>query len=215
MRRLLLAVVAAGTLACNQPRPHAAFDSRAPSLRAAEDPALALPNSRAVRHGDTLVLALSGGSTLRLVDDTTEGDRYVRYIYRGPLSGTRLHMIEAGFYESGVYLLVDDTTGHKTFVDDAPIASPNGTLVAVASMDMEAGYEPNRLTLYATSADSLSQVWRQESKEWGPEGIAWHGNDSLMVVQAFPTDSGPGSYTHRTAWLLRAGKRWSLTSPRQ
>ncbi len=72
------------------------------------------------------------------------GDSWVRYVYRGPLAGTGFLVVDVGFYKGGMYLLVDPTTGRKTFIDDAPEPSPGGHLLAVPLMDMEAEYEPTR-----------------------------------------------------------------------
>ncbi len=203
-------LAAIGVTACSpQPSP-AAISSRSAELAREEAPGLAISPGSVQRSGDTLIVRIGRGENITLVDDTTEGDKWVRYVYQGKLAGTPFHLIDVGFYEGGMHLLVDSVTGHKSFVDAAPEPSPGGMFLAVPSMDMEAEYEPTRLTIYAVAADSLQQLWRLEAIKWGPDSVAWHGDDSLLVQQAFPTNSGPGNYVYRLAWVLRGANGWQL-----
>lgn len=215
MSRRLTALLAIGLLGCHRAPATPATTSRSQDLNQQELPFLQASTAGVRRSGDSLLLPLAGGGAMALVDDTTEGESSIRYVYRGPLAGTGFLAVDVGLWEGGTYLLVDPTTGRKTFIDDLPVPSPSGRLLAVASMDMEAGYEPTRLTIYSVVADSLVQLWRVDSIPWGPESVAWRGEDSLSVTQAFPTDSGPGIYSYRNTWVVRRSDAWHLDQPRQ
>lgn len=198
-------------LACRPipPAPVQVVTGREPALDSAEAPHLAKDAGTGVRNGDTLTITLANGERMTFVDDTSSVDHWVRYVYLGKIPGTSFMHVDAGFYEGGVSLLVDGTTGKKTMVDDAPTFSPSGRLVAVPSMDLEAGYDPNRLTLYMTAGDSLTQVWRIDSISWGPDSVAWHGEDSLFVRRAFLAEADL-TYAYRDAWVVRGPDGWRM-----
>ena len=81
---------------------------------------------------------------------------------------------------------------------------------ATASFDLEAGYTPNRLTVFEPVGDSVRTIWRALPPDWGPERIRWLAEDTLLVVQAWPTVSGGTRSESREAVVVRTGDDWTL-----
>jgi hypothetical protein len=125
------------------------------------------------REGPRLLFATEDGRTIPLENDTAEADRFVRYQYYGFAEPLASHVVGVGFYEGGAFVLVSAKTGDQTQLQALPVVSPDGRRFATASLDLEAGYDPNGL-----------QVW--EVTEWGPRlewglagGETWGASDAV------------------------------------
>jgi hypothetical protein len=90
----------------------------------------------------------------------------------GPVRQLGYHLVERTYYEGRDYLLINSSTGHRTALPDMPVISPGGRRILVASMDYEAGYQPNLLQVWRVTRDSLVREWELETGEYGP---AWLG----------------------------------------
>ena len=178
-----------------------------------ETRALAASNGEAERRGDTLRIIGTGTLTALLLDDTTEGDAYRLLRYDGRLPGTLFHGVRVGLYEGRSYLLVHERTARQLPVDARPVPSPTGAWLATASFDLEAQFDPNALAILAPEGDSARSVFRVEPSRWGPDSIAWRGDDTLVVVQRWVTDSGPGHYERREGKVVRQDGAWRLEPP--
>ena len=175
--------------------------------------AFAAANGAAERRGDTLRIVGTGRVTAVLVDDTTEGDGYRILRYDGRIAGSPFHGVRQGFHEGRGYLLVHERTARQVRVDARPVASPSGRWLATVSLDLEAAFDPNALGILAPDADSVTSVYRVEPTRWGPDSIVWRGDDTLVVVQRWTTDSGPGKYERREARVVHEGAGWILQPP--
>jgi hypothetical protein len=207
-RHVLLPLAIASVIGCRDART-ATLDGR----DADETRALAASNGEAERHGDTLRIRGTGKVSAVLADDTTEGGEYRLLRYDGRIPGTLFHGVRVGYHEGRSYLLVHERTAKQVRADARPVPSPTGRWLASASFDLEAQFDPNALTVLAPDADSVVTVFRVEATQWGPDSIAWRGDDTLVVVQRWVTDSGPGHYERREALVARHAEGWTLQPP--
>lgn len=69
-----------------------------------------------------------------------------------------------------------------------PVPSPSGRLLAVASADLLAHYNPNRLTILEAVDDSVIVLWSNEPERWGP-ATAWWTSDSRLKVETIVLDT--------------------------
>lgn len=95
------------------------------------------------------------------------------YRYDRHLPEIGFHLVQIGRYEGGSWLLVDARTTGQTPILGPPAVSPGRTRFAAASVDLEAGYDPNGL-----------QVWRlvdgAPRLEWGLDGgDSWGASDPV------------------------------------
>jgi hypothetical protein len=72
-------------------------------------------------------------------------------------------------------------------VDDVPVPSPDGRFLAIASLDLQAHYVANRLTIWAVEDDSIQKTWSVEPTEWGP-GIPTWLDDHTIEVSRFEVE---------------------------
>ncbi|MEZ4456377.1 MAG: hypothetical protein R2882_07485 [Gemmatimonadales bacterium] len=161
------------------------------------------------RHGRVLEIPVRSGDTVRFADDSTEGDDYQSFAYRGRLAGTPFHLLQVGHYEGRTWMLVHDSTGRRIAIDGSPVAAPGGAVIAAASFDLVAGFDFNGVEIFEVAADSLRSVWRLEPPEWGPDSLHWASPDTLRLIQQW-RDSTPDSYRPQAATVTRTASGWAL-----
>ena len=166
------------------------------------------------RQGDTLLLSLSSGDTLRLAD-RSGGDHSARYYFsyqdRWPDRG--YYLLQKQYYEGSAFLLVDDSTGSTTTLADWPLRTSDGRRFAVLSLDLVAGYGPNTLQIWDFEGGSPTRQWETEPSQWGPVDGSWVGSDTLRFVQhGFCGELGGSGrqMCDRPAVLIRSGGAWHL-----
>ena len=179
----------------------------------AETRALSAAAGSVERHGDTLRITGTDKVSARLVDDTTGGEDYHVLRYDGRVARSPFHGVALSYFEGRAYLLVHERTARQSRVDARPLPSPSGRWLATASLDLEAGFDPNALVILQATGDTVVTVWSITPARWGPDSMAWRGDDTLLVVQRWVTDSGPGHYARREARVARNVSGWLLEPP--
>jgi hypothetical protein len=207
--RVLALPAAAVLVAC------AGAPARTPGIGAdsAETRAIVAAAGAVERRGDTLRITGTGKVTAVLIDDTTGGEDYHVLRYDGRIPGTPYHGVALSYFEGRGYLLVHERTAKQSRLDARPVASPAGGWLATASFDLEAGFDANAVEILRPVRDTVESAWRIDPVRWGPDSVAWRSEDTLLVVQRWATDSGPGRYERREARVVRRGTAWALEPP--
>lgn len=176
-----------------------------------------LPRAAGVsRRVDTLRLALAGGDTARFVDEGEEAD-VTRYSYQDRWPDPGYFLLHVQYYEGSAYLLIDDSTGGRTRLPDWPLLSPDRRRLAVLSLDLEAGYVPNTLQVWALEEGRPELEWGTEPDRWGPVDGEWIDPTTLRFTQRGWCDE-PGVESERGLWcdrparLVREEGSWRLES---
>lgn len=140
---------------------------------------MAATGGRVSRMGDSIVIR-GAAATLVLEDDTSNaaGTRVYRYERHLPEIG--FHLVEMGYYEGGGWLLVDARTTDQTEILGRPSVSPGRTRFAAASVDMEAGYDPNGIQVWRLGDGPPRLEWGIDGGDsWGASDPVWRGEDEL------------------------------------
>jgi hypothetical protein len=184
------------------------------------------------RHGDTLVIALSGTGVVKRVNDTTNTESYVRYQYAGRMGGgsgtPAYHILDVGHYESAGVELVNAASGDSVLVGGTPILSPDGSRFATTSENAESCEATNQLDIWRITGDKPVREFElppfdcTRAHSWWPSDITWHGQDTLTFLRnTLPVDSARrarGESDTTRAVLVHRATEWSLdkvpTSPR-
>lgn len=158
------------------------------------------------RSGDTLTIALEDGSAKTLVDHGQRAD-VVYYTYDGRLDAAGYHVVQVHYYEGGAHLLVDASTGEETRIAGPPVASPDGTRLAIASYGGVAGYAPNLLRIRRVEPDALPVEWEHEG-DWGADSPRWLDPATLRFTRLRVCDGGtcesPAELRYREGeWTVR------------
>lgn len=211
--------------ACGSAPARAPVATPAPSLRClpaatgpTTDPADAEPaalrgqRARVVRNGATLLLRVRD-TAVALTDqlgDSVPADEQVRYSFVAVRPELGLYEVAVLAWERSATLLVDLVTGHRTVTWAAPVPSPDGQRLAVASLDLEAGFNPNGLQVWRRGRDSLELEWEVELTGWGPGPARWLDAGRFLVSRVPATDSGAVA---GCVVVARAARGWRVTAP--
>lgn len=237
---VLAILVAMGTLGCQnaaRDRRHdtAATPDSLPSMMSSsavapvctdsvETAALACSMGAATRHGDTLVIELSGVGVVRRVNDTTEGDHYVRYQYAGRMgagSGTpTYHILNVAYYESSGVELINALSGDSLSLGGAPILSPDGSRFATTAENAESCEANDQLDIWRITGDkpvrefSLPSFQCTRPHSWWPSDVAWHTQDTVTFLRnSLPSDPARrarGEADTTRAVLVHDATGWQL-----
>lgn len=163
-----------------------AFDAQRAAEYAEERRAMARAGGRVIRVGGELRLRLASGLPVTLTDTLAEGDHHHRFVYLGFHPAQGLHVVALTYYEGGTVLLFHDRTGEGVLVPGAPVFSPDGRRFLSTSMDLEAGYDPNRLELWRVDPASglRCEAVIDGGDQWGPDSVAWVGPDTVRFTRA-------------------------------
>ncbi|HEX7241864.1 MAG TPA: hypothetical protein VF263_16400 [Longimicrobiaceae bacterium] len=158
------------------------------------------------REGARLLFRTGQGRVVPLENDTTEGDRYVHYLYQGYLRDVGYHLVQVGFYEGGAYELVSAESGDRTQVAALPVVSPDLRRFVTASVDLEAGYVPNGLQVWRLTPAGPRLEWGLDGGDtWGASGASWRGPGTVEFVKETRT-LDPGTTDRARMRLVLRGR---------
>ena len=174
---------------------------------------LSSAGGRALRIGLRLELR-SRDRAVVLEDDCSSTESAVRHFFVSYLPDIGYFLVKADLYEGRAFLLVNDKTGDKTWLKGPPVVSPDNRRFVTASMDLEAGYNPNEI-----------QVWRLEpsgpeleysanfGEQWGPSDPSWKDAETISFKKNVLDPGSPGQLLSTPAILRRNENRWELHIP--
>jgi hypothetical protein len=194
------------------PAGQAGINAVVDSMRAAEAPRLESAGAHARRESSLLIVPTAAGPAV-FEDDRTDSDMMALYSYQGRLQNG-FGVIEVLFYEGATFILVDERTGGITEIDSVPVVSPDGTRFVTTSMDLEAGYRPNRIAIYRFEGDAVIEEWEAEPMEWGPSDARWLGPDLVAFTHNRLDGSAPSGYVPSPAMVVRGAAGWQLQAGR-
>jgi hypothetical protein len=117
-------------------------------------------------------------------NNTTEGAAFIRYRYHGFVEALDSHLVMVSFYEGGAYVLVSAQTGHQTHVLAPPVLSPDRKRFVAASLDLEAGHDPNGLQVWRVTEFGPRLEWGLDGGEtWGASELVWRTPDVVEFTR--------------------------------
>ena len=175
---------------------------------------------RAVRRGDTLLLATVTGDTIRLADEGGDHPDLVRWSYQEHWRDRGWFVVHKQYYEGSGYVLIDDSTANRVAVPDRPIPAPGGRRFAVLSLDLVAGYSPNTVQMWRFPDErrrppELENEFKPQ--RWGGIDGSWSDSLTLRFTQHGYCDAldaavpdQPRAMCDRPAVLTRESGSWDL-----
>ena len=168
---------------------------------------------RVSRAPGSLRITARNGHAASLVDAIAHPDSQVVYFYTQFLPSLDAHLIKAHYYEGWAYALVSDSTGRITDLAEAPVIAPSGGRFVVASLDLDANYNPNTIQIWRMTADSIVQEFAANGGEvWGPDSAAWLSPDTVRFVRTV-RDHATYTDTYLSHLLVRHDSGWAVEPP--
>lgn len=170
------------------------IDSLYKSYRNADSASWSQPDS------SMLVLKKISGDTVQFRNHITEDDSYERYDFRCRLAHTPWLVLDISYYEGSGYLMFNQKTGEKKYVENIPVVSTAGNYAAAANCDVDAGFTENGITIFRLdTAGTLTEVYRNLPNYWGPEEIKWVDDATLLIRQSVTTGL---DFTFEHRWAI-------------
>ncbi len=142
------------------------------------------------RKDNQLILSLTNGKSVTLVNTISQGDDYEVYQFQ-KLNDNGYYSVAVFYYESYGYYLINAENGNKTFTIGTPIPSPDQKQYVAANYDMVAAFTFNGLELLTATKDSAMSTLKLDFFTWGPEEIKWKDDSTLYVKQKSQPEDGP------------------------
>ncbi len=176
-----------------------------------------LPNIH--RDGDSLKILIAG-KTQAFQNNESNGESSAHYHLVGFYDagdGRKDYLIELGLYEGYREILINGKTGARLNLEAEPVLSLDKKDYLVASMDLDAGYAGNSLSIYRLEDFSreFTFVWPNSNPEElmkGPEKAVWVSNNRIAFVEV-SRGSDLSEETRKIGWARhpmyfekRAGK---------
>ncbi len=141
----------------------------------------------AVRSDSAMLVTLAEGQVSTFPYRVSDTD--MQYDYVDYLEPIQHHVIKATYWygEGWSHFLIDHCTGARTILKEVPVISPRGTRLAMASVDLDAGYAPTLLQIWRRAENGFELEWAYHPLEeladgeqaWGPLDTEWI--DTLTV----------------------------------
>ena len=177
------------------------------NLSSAEGRALRTGLRHALRSRDRLVV---------LEDDCSSTESAVRYFFESRLADIGYFLVKADLYEGRAFLLVNDKTGDKTWLKGPPVVSPDNRRFVTASMDLEAGYNPNEIKVWRLEPSGAKLEYSANfGEKWGPSDPSWKDADTVSFTKNVLDPDSPGQLLSTPAILRRKGNQWEIHIPRR
>lgn len=127
---------------------------------------------------DSFVIELADGRAQVWRDNPTETfNDYRDFTYHGFLDQFQAHLIEVELWEGSTVFLIGHEHGDTLALDAMPRFSPDRQRFLTTSKDLEAGYQPNRLSIFGLGPEGQVRrefVWEPpEGEQFGPGEVRW------------------------------------------
>lgn len=165
-----------------------------------------------IESDSSFTVTLTNGERVRFTDTLRAEPAGRDYSVEGVIEEIGAVLVHVQFWEGHAYLLFQRTSGDTTWIDSAPIFSPERDRFLTASMDLEAGYLPNRVRIYRASADTIELEWSLESEgmEWGPSAAEWMSDDAVRFIRNVPQWRPEFRCVRTPMTVVRSGDGWQI-----
>jgi hypothetical protein len=186
--------------------------SWADSIKAAEEAGIRGAAGKVERSGIELRIQLLNGKVSIFQDDTTPGGNFAAYRYAGYLKTIHSYVVHRVPYEgSGLYIVVDDSTGDSTTVAGMPVPSPDGTRFALTSASGEADYDQSLIEVWRFNGRSPENEFSYDAgnESWDPFDAVWRDSATIDFMKGSRLESE--NYAKTPARLIRKGTEWTIS----
>lgn len=148
-----------------------------------------------LRDGDLLSIPTAKGIKT-YQDRINAGEGSAKYRLVGIMQGRGRNytLVQASFYESRGYELVNYETGETIFLSSIPKFSEDWSKFIDVSLDLDAGYMANVIRIFKLDDSGYVKEWEHLYTEWekGPTDPVWLSNSAIVFFEAAFVD-GPSS----------------------
>jgi len=142
------------------------------------------------RKNDDLYLKTISDSPIILSNKKADQESRKVYWFLTYFQQIKYFLVQVRGWEGTSYLLINASTGETHSLHGIPIISKDLKRFAAASLDLEAGYIPNRISLYKFLNNSINKEWSKDFTASGPSDVKWINNTVITFFENFSKNGG-------------------------
>ena len=167
--------------------------------------------SKVSRKNDDLNLKTTSGPPIVLSNKKANQESRKVYWFLTYFQQIKYFLVLISGWEGISYLIIDASTGDIHSLPGVPIISKDFKRFAVASIDLEAGYVPNRIAIYQFSDNRIKKEWSKDFTASGPSDVKWIGNTVLTFFENF-TKNGGQTIEKKLVTIKLLNGEWEIVS---
>jgi hypothetical protein len=144
------------------------------------------------RKNEDLNLKTISGSSIILSNKKVNQESRKVYWFLTYFQQIKYFLVQVRGWEGTGYLMINASTGNINSFFGIPIISMDIRRFVVASLDLETGYLPNRISIFRLIDNKIKKEWSKSYTTSGPSDAAWIHN---TVITFFENSSKNGGQT--------------------
>lgn len=128
-------------------------------------------------------IVINNDKKLILEDVLGEGEAVKSYSALEYLKEPNYLLIHIQYYEGDSFTLLDLASGEKHPFVGYPVFNSDYTALAVVSTDLEAGYNPNGIEIFAWKDREFISEYKISPKDWGAKKVRWKDAHKLELLK--------------------------------
>ena len=161
---------------------------------------------KVIRNNNELILQLSSGKSVKLINVPAEDDSYEVYQFLDMHENG--YYIVAGYYmESYNYLMINPANGKITYSIGVPSRSPDNKKYIAVNYDMIAAFTFNGMEFFSIEKDNVISEAKIDFITWGPEEFKWKDDSTVYIKQLSQMGEDPKEESNFAAMRIRKRTR--------
>ena len=163
------------------------------------------------RRNGQLQLQCTSNSPLILRNNTVSEEQRVVYWFITFYQQTGYFLVQMRGCEGFHYLMINAATGSQFTLSGIPIISQDIKRFVVTSIDLEAGYRPNRIAIFRFTDEGITQELSKEYTGAGPSDAVWVNNTVITYIENTSQDGGQTRIKKQVKLQLTDGE-WNIVT---
>ncbi len=160
------------------------------------------------REANALFIRHSKGS-LKLEDNDSEGDQYVKNGYLMFDKSLNSHVVNRFYGEAQNFMVVNNASGNYIFVPGFPLKSPDSLRFVSVSHGGEASYGITEIQITRPTLNGfvIEKRLKYDPYYWGPRLATWVNSKAILISGICRLDSLAKCHSRK---LIYKNKRWHV-----
>jgi len=159
------------------------------------------------RKDGVLVIDINKVKHIQVEFGDTKGKSYN---YMKSFDESNLHLVRVQLHEGSSYKLIVQVSGQVFDIQDIPVFTTDFNYFVTASMDIDAGYNPNAIQVWKKAGVSWEKEFNMNLKAWGVKNPRWIANEKIELekYEGLPPKNA-GFVT-----IVKVGSKWKYSEYR-
>ncbi|RBL92675.1 hypothetical protein [Chitinophaga flava] len=139
-------------------------------------------DSTVKRVGDDLIFQFANGQQKIHTNVNSEGDDFARYQYAGYYPALHRHGLDATFYATSYFELLNPDNGDTLRLWTPPVISPDKKYFLCPSLDLGYGFRENGFQLFEVKNKTIVPIGNIILEKYGINEVQWIDNKTLIAT---------------------------------